>query len=467
MSASANSNAALCGDTVALAADLLRQLPQVQRLLDHEQAAAFDSEFGRKALKSAVRQVVDELRQGVLAGSVTSLPTPEALLGQAGRFLAARQIPHLRRVINATGIVLHTNLGRAPLAAEAVAAVAEIAGNYANLEYDLDTGRRGSRTAGVEALLCELTGAEAALAVNNGAAAILLALAALGTGGEVIVSRGELVEIGGGFRIPDIIRQGGATLVEVGATNKSRPADYAAAMGERTCVLLKVHQSNFRIVGFTAETSIGELAALTKGTRAMVVADVGSGLLEATPGIDEPTLREALEAGADLVTCSGDKLLGGPQSGLILGSAAAVAPLRKHPLMRAFRLDKMSLAALEATLRLHRDTPERVPVRRMVLQSPAEIKARAERLQKLLGDGEVVATQAYVGGGALPEERMESWAVALPSKAAPDEAAKTLRAMVPAVIGRIHEGKLLLDMLTVRDCEIEMLARTIRAAARR
>ena len=361
-------------------------------------------------------------------------------------------------MINATGIVLHTNLGRAPLAAEAVAAVAGIAAGYSNLEYDLNTGTRGSRMTGVEALLCELTGAEAALAVNNGAAAILLALAALGAGGEVIVSRGELVEIGGGFRIPDVIRQGGAALIEVGATNKTGPDDYAAAMGERTRVLLKVHQSNFRIVGFTAETNVAELASLASGTGTLVVADVGSGLLQTTGGISEPTLREAIAAGADLVTCSADKLLGGPQAGLILGSAAAVEPLRKHPLMRALRLDKMSLAALEATLRLHRDQPACVPIRRMLLQPPDEIRARADRLADMIGFGEVVPTKAYAGGGALPDEHLESWAVALDPSSGPDDAAYAFRRNEPPVIGRISEGRLLLDALTISDDDVEAVA---------
>lgn len=433
-------------------------------MLEQDAAAPLAVSFGRQALTDAVRHILDELRQGIREGRVSSLPSAAALLKSAAEELAIRQRPHLRRVINATGIVLHTNLGRAPLAAEAIAAVADVAAHYANLELNLDTGARGSRTSGVETLLCELTGAEAALAVNNGAAAILLALAALGAGGEVIVSRGELVEIGGGFRIPDVIRQGGASLVEVGATNKTRASDYAVAMGERTRVLLKVHQSNFRIVGFAAETSIDELATLAAGSGARVVADVGSGLIQSTPGIAEPTLREAIEAGADLVTCSGDKLLGGPQAGLILGSAAAMAPLRKHPLMRAFRLDKMTLAALEATLRLHRDTPERVPVRRMLLQHPAQIRDRAERLSILLGQGTIIATEALTGGGALPEERIPSWGLALDSPRGANSLAKVLRSGRPAVVGRTHEGRLVLDLFTVADAEVLTLAERVEAA---
>ena len=440
-----------------MTADLLRRLPQVQRLLELPECCRVEAAFGRTATIEAVRQVIDALRREVLEGSVSVLPRPQEMVAEAGRVLAARRRPHLVRTINATGIVLHTNLGRAPLAPEAVAAMAEIGGHYSNLEYDLETGARGSRTAGVEALLCGLTGAEAALAVNNGAAAILLALAALGGGGEVIVSRGELVEIGGGFRIPDVIRQGGATLVEVGATNKTRAADYASALGPRTRVLLKVHQSNFRITGFSAETSIAELAAVARPAGALVVADVGSGLLQATAGISEPTLREALEAGADLVTCSGDKLLGGPQAGLVLGTAEAVGPLRQHPLLRAVRLDKLSLAGLEATLMLHRDAPERVPVRRMLLQTEETLRRRAERLVGMLGRGEVVGTVGFAGGGALPGEQMKSWAVALAPPRGPDEAARALRRGRPAVVGRVADGRLVLDMLAVGDDELEGL----------
>jgi L-seryl-tRNA(Ser) seleniumtransferase len=378
--------------------------------------------------------------------------------------LAARHRRGLRRTINATGILLHTNLGRAPLAAEAIAAVAEVAAGYCNLEFDLATGQRGSRTQALEALLIELTTAEAALAVNNGAAAILLALSALSHGGEVIVSRGELVEIGGGFRVPDVIRQGGARLVEVGATNKTRLEDYRAAIGPGTRVLLKVHQSNFRTIGFTSATSIAELAGLAREHDLALVADLGSGLLHETPDGAEPTLRQALLDGADLVTCSGDKLLGGPQAGLILGRKALVDRLRDHPLLRAVRLDKMSLAALEATLRLHRDMPERIPVRRMLAQTEAVLKERAERLQALVGGGALERTEAFAGGGALPEERIASWALTLQSRITVEEAAGLLRSGDPAVIARINEGRLLLDMLAVADGDLAELGAALRAA---
>jgi len=440
----------------------LRKLPSVQHLLELAPASDMCVAHGRAALTSAIRAVLDDLR-GEIARGASVVPDGTAILERAEKLLTARSRSGLRPVINATGIVLHTNLGRAPLAAEAVAAMAEIAAGYSNLEFDLATGSRGSRTAALEPLLRDVTGAEAALAVNNGAAAILLALSALAGGGEVIVSRGELVEIGGGFRIPDVISQGGARLVEVGSTNKTRLADYRKAIGPDTRVLLKVHQSNFRTQGFTAETGIDELAGLAREHGLLVVADLGSGLLRPSPGSLEPTLAEALGAGADLVTCSGDKLLGGPQAGLILGRKAAVDPLRSHPLLRAVRLDKMTLAVLESTLMLHRDQPERIPVNRMLAQGEAELQARAEHLQGLLGCGAVIASEAFAGGGSLPEERIASRALALDLPMGADTAAAMVRAGTPAVVGRIADGQLLLDMLTVSDAELADLANVLKA----
>ena len=439
-----------------------RRLPQVQRLLETPECAALCGVYGRAAVTGALRTVLDEYRGEIGAGLLGDAPDMPAIAARAAVLLTSRQQPGLRRVINATGIVLHTNLGRAPLAAEALAALTEAAG-YCNVEFNLGTGSRGSRTAAVEPLLRDLTGAEAALAVNNGAAAILLALSALAGGGEVVVSRGELVEIGGGFRIPDVIRQGGARLVEVGSTNKTRVSDYREAIGPDTRVLLKVHQSNIRTVGFTAETGIDELAGLAREHSLLLVADLGSGLLRRMPGALEPTLSEALAMGADLVICSGDKLLGGPQAGLILGRSAAVDPLRGHPLLRAVRLDKLSLAALAATLMLHRDRPERVPVHRMLAQGAAELQARAELLRSLVGSGEVVPSEAFAGGGSLPEERIASRALALDPPIGVDAAAALLRAGTPAVIGRIADGRLLFDTLTLADEDIADLAQALRA----
>jgi len=442
----------------------LRRLPQVQRLLASAAADGLCAEFGRGAVTQALRDTLEGLRAQVGAGAINVVPDAQVILSRTADSLALRRRPGLRRAINATGIVLHTNLGRAPLAPEAIAAVAAVAAGYCNLEFDLASGRRGSRTQALEPLLCALTSAEAALAVNNGAAAILLALSALAGGGEVIVSRGELVEIGGGFRVPDVIRQGGARLVEVGSTNKTRLQDYRAAIGPEARVLLKVHQSNFRTIGFTAETRIEELAGLAREHGLLVVADLGSGLLHKAAAHAEPSLGEALAAGADLVTCSGDKLLGGPQAGLIVGSTAAIEPLRRHPLLRALRLDKMSLAALEATLMLHRDRPERVPIRRMLGQAEALLQQRAERLQAMLGSGTVERTDAFAGGGSLPEERLASRALALDPRIGAEAAASLLRSATPAVVGRIQDGRLLLDMLTVADDELPDLAAALKSA---
>lgn len=443
--------------------NLFRTLPQIQRLLEMPAATALCAEYGRPAVTRVLRDTLDGLRAAIGAGRFDAVPDADDLLARSGAALADRARPGLRRTINATGIVLHTNLGRAPLAPEAVAAVAEVARGYCNLEYDLATGQRGSRTQSLEPLLSGLTGAEAALAVNNGAAAILLALAALASGGEVIVSRGELVEIGGGFRVPDVIRQGGARLVEVGATNKTRAADYRAAIGPDTRVLLKVHQSNFRMVGFTAEAGIAELAELAHAAGLLLVADLGSGLLRPAPSRTEPTLTEALSAGADLVTCSGDKLLGGPQAGLVLGRKSAVDPLRRHPLLRAVRLDKMTLAALEATLMLHRDRPDRVPVQRMLSESETTLEARAEALRRLIGCGTVEPSEAFAGGGSLPEERIASRVLALQPGGGAEDAVLRLRSRHPAVIGRVKEDRLLLDMIAVADDDLPDLAAALQA----
>jgi L-seryl-tRNA(Ser) seleniumtransferase len=440
-----------------------RKLPQVQRLLEIAEAQGLGAAHGRAALTGALRARLAELRMELARGTGAA-PPAEAIVAQVAEALEQAGQGHLRRVINATGIVLHTNLGRAPLAAEAIAAVAEVTAGYCNLEYDLAAGQRGRRGAALEDLLCQVTGAAAGLAVNNGAAAILLALSALAAGGEVIVSRGEMVEIGGGFRIPDVIRQGGARLVEVGTTNRTNLEDYRAAITPETRVLLKVHQSNFRTIGFTREVAIAELAGLARETGLLVVADLGSGLLQRLPGMTEPSLGEALSAGADLVTCSGDKLLGGPQAGLVLGQVAAVDPLRRHPLMRALRLDKLTMAALEATLRLHRDNPMAIPVMAMLAQDPGVLHDRARRLQALLGMGQVVSTEGYAGGGSLPEESRKSSALELTSSNSPEDLAARLRQGQPAVVGRIAQGALLIDMMAVRDEDLPDLAAALKAA---
>ena len=462
------------GEGAAETAARLRALPSVGRLLElWDGSGASAASHDRAA--AALRAALDAARAAVRAGLSVEV-APEALVAHARARLEAAERPRLRRVINAAGVVIHTNLGRAPLAAAAVAAMADVAGGYANLEYDLDAGARGSRLDAVEPLLCELAGAEAALAVNNAAAAVLLALSALaGGGGEVIVSRGEMVEIGGGFRVPDVIAQGGARLVEVGSTNRTRLADYAAAITERTRVLLKVHQSNYRIVGFTEAAGLAELAGLARARGLVLMHDLGGGAvgdLARLGRAHEPTVAESLAAGADVTAFSGDKLLGGPQSGLLVGRADVLAPMRRHPLMRAVRLDKSTLAALEATLRLHRD-PEAaardVPVLRMLGQGGAGLQARAGRLRDALAgpvEAEVMETQAFTGGGALPGEACASRAVAVcaPGLSA-DALARRLRLGRPAVVGRIAEGRLLLDLFAVADAEVEALAAAVRAAA--
>lgn len=443
--------------------NMLRELPPIHRLIDAPDGVALCAVFGRQSVLAALRAVLGAFRADIAADLQREPPSQADIFERAALHLKRQDMRALRPVINATGIVLHTNLGRAPLAHEAIEAMARVATRYCNLEFDLHSGRRGARTQGIEPLARALTGAEAALAVNNGAAAVLLALSALADGGEVIVSRGELVEIGGGFRIPDVIRQGGARLVEVGCTNKTRLQDYRDAIGPETRVLLKVHQSNFCMVGFTEEVGVASLAALAQSHDLRVVADVGSGLLHPAQGVPEPTLRQALADGADLVTCSGDKLLGGPQAGLVLGREAAVDLLRRHPLLRAVRLDKMTLAALEATLVLHREAPEKIPVLAMLAQSKDQLRGKAERLLSLIGFGAIEPSEAFVGGGALPEQVVQSWAVVLEPPKGIDAAAAALREAADPVVARIARERLMFDVLTVAEDELRALAAAVRA----
>jgi L-seryl-tRNA(Ser) seleniumtransferase len=382
----------------------------------------------------------------------------------------------LRRVINATGIIIHTNIGRALLAPEALEAIQDAGRSYSNLELDLATGGRSSRHVHVEALLRELTGAEAAVVVNNCAAAVLACLTCIGAGREVVASRGELIEIGGSFRMPDVIAQSGARLREVGATNKTRLADYEAAIGPETAVLLKSHTSNFRIVGFTAKASRRELAELAHSKGVVMVEDLGSGVLIDLSRfglVDEPNVRDILQEGVDLVTFSGDKLLGGPQCGVIAGRATIVAKLKSHPIVRAMRIDKLSLAALEATLRLYKapnDPLERVPVLRALAESLMTVKARAEKLALSVaavpGLGvEVVESTAYAGGGALPQQGLQSFAVALNTPLLSAEAmAARARTGEHAVLGRIRDGRFCLDVRAVQDSEIPDIARAVQRA---
>jgi L-seryl-tRNA(Ser) seleniumtransferase len=435
--------------------DALRSLPPVDAL-------AAQVEAPRAIAVAAARAVLAERRAELLGGAAGEAD----LAARARAWAAGAERPRLQRVLNATGVIVHTNLGRAPLAAAAREAVAAAAEGYGNLELDLATGARGSRHDHVAGLLCELTGAEAALAVNNCAGAVLLAAAALaGPDREVIVSRGQLVEIGGGFRVPEVIAQAGARLVEVGTTNRTRAADYEAAIGPRTGAILRAHPSNFRQLGFVQEVEIEELCELGPP----VIDDVGSGVLaeEIETLREEPAVRRSVRAGAALVCFSGDKLLGGPQAGLIVGRAEEVALARRHPLARALRLDKLGLAALEATLRLYRD-PDRarreIPVLAMLTLDEATLRERAERLAAEIGvAAAIVQAVARVGGGALPLVELHGPAVAVEIPGtSPDDLAARLRAADPPVIGRIEAGRLLLDPRTLADDEIGLVARALR-----
>jgi L-seryl-tRNA(Ser) seleniumtransferase len=424
----------------------------------HDLAARLD--VPHAVAVQAARRVIDARREELRAGG-TNGAEPD-LVARAREEAAALERPSLQRVLNATGVIVHTNLGRAPLAPAAREAVARAAEGYSNLELDLAAGTRGSRHDHVEALLCELTGAESAMAVNNAAGGVLLATAALAGGGrEVVVSRGQLVEIGGGFRVPEVVGQSGARLVEVGTTNRTRLADYERVLGPATGTILRVHQSNFRTLGFVEEVEIESLCALA----APVIDDVGSGALAAgvTALAEEPPVRRSVAAGAALVCFSGDKLLGGPQAGVLVGTGEAVAAARSHPLARALRIDKLSLAALEATLRLYRD-PERarreIPVLAMLEAGEGELDARAERLAAAFAHAraEVIRAAAKVGGGALPLLELEGPVVSLdPALAEP------LRRGDPPVLGRITEGRLLLDPRTLTDDEVDLV---VAAAAR-
>jgi L-seryl-tRNA(Ser) seleniumtransferase len=423
----------------------LRRLPSVDALVRSEPAAGLVERFGRQATVAAIRTALDGARgRGEAAGPADLVAAAAALLDQP---------PSLRPVLNATGVIVHTNLGRAPLPAAAIARIAEVAAGYSNLEYDLGAGARGSRHTHLGAILAELTGAADGMAVNNNAAAVMLALAALAGDREVLISRGELIEIGDGFRIPDILAQSGARLVEVGTTNRTRLDDYAAAIGPQTGAILRVHQSNFRIVGFAGAPALADLAGLARERGVALIDDLGSGQLLDLPDLaDEPTARSGIEAGATVVCFSGDKLLGGPQAGVVAGSEEAVARIRRHPLARAVRIDKLSLAALEATLELYRD-PVRalreVPVLRAAAEDEAAVRARAEMLAGRLG-GTVVATRARVGGGAVPLLELPSHACALEGG---DALAAALRAGDPPVVARVQEGRVLLDCRTLTDAE--------------
>lgn len=445
----------------------LRRLPSVDKLLQEPRIAHFIQSSGRELVVDVVRTVLEETRFAILAGQ--PCPETEVLINTIIQSLSDALRPSLRRVINATGVIIHTNLGRSPLSEAARRAMWEVGVGYSNLEYDLEQGRRGSRYYHAEALLCRLTGAQAALVVNNNAGAVLLVLSALARGKEVIISRSQLIEIGGGFRIPDVMAQSGARLVEVGTTNRTRLSDYEHAITENTALIMRAHRSNFRIIGFTAEPTLGELVELGEKYHIPVVDDLGSGtLLDTAPfGLEhEPMVQESVRAGAALVTFSGDKLLGGPQAGIIVGRKDLVEQLRHFPLTRALRVDKTTLAGLQATLLhyLKGEALQAIPTWRMITRSLDELRTTAERWAEALRaaglPAEVTAGQSAVGGGSLPGETLPTWcvAIAVPS---PDELARRLRTHEPPIIVTIQDDKLLLDPRTVQPDEEHSLLQTL------
>jgi L-seryl-tRNA(Ser) seleniumtransferase len=454
----------------------LRQLPQIEALLGLPAIAALIAEFSRDEVVSALRLTLAKLRRTIVAGDPADLPdfAGHIFTTQIRDLITQGRRSNLCPVINATGIVIHTNLGRARLAPEAIQAMQDVAAHPTNLELNLRTGKRGSRYDHVEALICDLTGAQAAIVVNNCAAAVVLSLMGTAMGRKVVASRGELVEIGGSFRLPDVIAQSGAILKEVGATNKTRVSDYANAIDQDTAVLMKSHTSNFKIIGFTAAPDRRDLAKLAKDHDLILMEDLGSGvLIDLAPyGLtDEPVVADILKAGVDLVMFSGDKLLGGPQAGIIAGRADIIAGLKSHPLLRALRIDKLSLAALEATLRLYRaphDPLERIPVLKMVSEPVAQVQARAAALADMLEELCVISvapSAAYVGGGSLPQQDLQSYTVAVDHAGMTAQVlANALRIAPVPVIGRIHQDQLLLDMRTVTDADLPFIVDAIRQA---
>jgi L-seryl-tRNA(Ser) seleniumtransferase len=443
--------------------NVFRNIPSVNDLLDSPPLRQLVQRANRNTVVAGVRRFLDNLRTEVQTATADiKVPTPGELAERIAVWIAKEETANLRPVINATGILLHTGLGRAPLAESAIQAMADVARGYASLEVDIETGDRSQRMRDAEHWLRKLTGAEAAAVVNNNAGATVLTLSALAAGREVIVSRGQLVEIGGSFRLPDVMQVSGARLREVGTTNKTRASDYRAAIGPETAALMRVHASNFAIVGFTEQPTLAELVELGAKHSIPVIDDIGSGALEdfARYGVSgEPMATESIRLGADVVLFSGDKLLGGPQCGIIAGRKTLVQKIAQHPLMRALRLDKLTLTALVETLRLHQDldTAERaIPLLALLTTPLANLQNRAERMAPQLAasaaikSAEPVESQTYLGGGSVPTQQIPTWAVALePAQGSVDALAKALRLGTPSVFGRIHKDRLLFDLRAV------------------
>lgn len=455
-----------------MTSDLYRLIPKMDDLLANSAIQELMGEHGREQVVVVLRETLQGLRESIgrCSPSLDILAEVSNIGSTVGKAIKRRNSPSLRRVINATGIPLHTNLGRAPLAEQAIAAVVQAARGYSTLEYDLARGERGSRHDHVRELLREITGCEDAIAVNNNAAAVLLVLSALAKGKEVVVSRGQLVEVGGSFRIPDVMEQGGAILREVGATNKTHLSDYKRVINDNTAALLKVHTSNFRVIGFTEEVSTQAMVDLSHQHGLLAIEDLGSGVL--ISGYGEPTVQEIVATGMDIVTFSGDKLMGGPQAGLIVGKAECIARIRNHPLARALRLDKMTLAALESTLRLYRYAEHRhhIPLVRMLNISQAELCHAAEtlsgRVNSIAGlTAQVIECVGQVGGGSLPGKDIPSFAVAITAPVSCGSFEAHLRHAAIPVIARILHDRVLLDPRTILPHDTEDLLASLREAA--
>lgn len=445
----------------------LRSIPSVEQLLQSSEAVVLISEYGRELTLEAIHSQLDEIRNNLRNGGQI-MPSKEIILELTREKLDAWTTSTLLPVINATGVVLHTNLGRAPLSKAALDRVKDVCQGYSTLEFDLDSGKRGFRSIHAENLLCHITRAEAALVVNNNAGAVLLALSALAQRKNVIISRSQLVEIGGGFRVPDVMKQSGAKLVEVGTTNRVHLKDYESALQEKKGLILRAHHSNFRIIGFTTEPELSELAQLAHQNETILLDDLGSGALLDTAqyGIrHEPTVQESLLAGADVVCFSGDKLLGGPQAGILVGKAEFIQKIKKHPLARALRADKLCLSALSVTLNhyLKGEAEREIPIWQMIAASPQEIKQRAEQWRSEIGLGDVVPSNSTIGGGSLPEELLPTFVLSI-AGGRTMQSLKRLRKQKPPIIARIENDCLILDPRTVLPWQEINLVHGLKAA---
>lgn len=464
----------------------LRNLPSVHQMLENPMIQQLVDSANHNVVVDGVRDVLDRIRDQVVNASEDfSVPTTSELAEKVVSWIRKSEKPVLRPVINATGVILHTGLGRAPIAASAIEAVSEVSQGYSSLELEMASGQRGQRVRSVSKLLCKLTGAEAAVVVNNNAAATMLTLGALGGGGEVIVSRGQLIEIGGSYRLPDVMQCSGARLREVGTTNKTRLSDYEEAICDETKAIMKVHPSNFAVVGFTKSVEIDELVALGRKNNIPIIDDIGSGALFdfSKYGVhNEPTIPESISAGADVILFSGDKLLGGPQCGIIVGKKRYIDDIMKHPMMRAMRVGKMTLAALWATLKLHRDIDQAelsVPILQLLSTPLENLRLRAQRIagqinNPLLAQIDAVEDQSMLGGGSLPNERINSWCIAVEpdqekTKKSLDDLASDLRKNDPPILARVQKGRILLDLRTVfprEDTDVAQALQTLGQSAR-